>query len=90
MPITPVTYIVMVLHVVLSGNPDHHMRERAVQLLQVLHRYCVVKWSCVGHRSLSCRILVVICCGDVSSIVTPGCSTARPFSMVELGVHKET
>ena len=32
--------IVTMLHVVLfrTGDPDHHMRERAVQLLQVLHR----------------------------------------------------
>ena len=82
--------IVTVLHVVLSGNPDHHKRERAMQLLQVLHRYCAVKWSCVGHRSLSYRILAVICSRNVSSIDTPGRSTAHPSSIFELGVHKET
>ena len=43
----------------------------------------------MGHRSLSYRILVVICSRSVSSIDTPGCSTTQPSSMVELGVHKK-
>ena len=75
--------ILMVLHVVLfrTGDPDHHMRERVVQLLQVLHRYCSVKWSCMGHHSLSfsasCGYSLWRC---VISIDTTGHSTALPSS----------
>ena len=54
---------------------------RVVQLLQVLHRYCSVKWSCMGHHSLSfsasCGYSLWRC---VISIDTTGHSTALPFS----------